>query len=280
MNAAQLSNLLDSLDVVRSQFGSSRQTLAFDDTLMERVSSDLPVHHCGYCGNSLRGDSLHLPCSSCGASYDETPADYEHSEQCSEPSRPDHTEGIAIVWEWLEPELRSWGAVQSDRVDAWLSDCAVIVCESDEATLLEFLDCVEAGKLTSPLRKRMMDCAFQRRVKGHDVGEEQQFGEVRKSLTEVRRQSEEFWDEVPQNDQPEKDPGETSRLFQHCLADWAEADSDSMLRSIIAVCEVPDFSGREQAKSAKMSKATHYRNLAKLRTRLSCFGLMELAATL
>jgi hypothetical protein len=280
MNAQQLSNLLDSLDVVRTQFGSSRQTLAIDSTLLERVESELPVHRCDYCGTSLRGDSLSLPCPSCGASYDGTPPDSEPPLQCSEPSRPDHTEGIAIVWEWLEPELRSWGAVQSDRVDAWLSDCAVIVCESDEATLIEFLDCVEAGKLTPPLRKRMMDCAFQRRVKGHDVGEEQQFGEVRKSLTMVQRQSEEFWDEVPQHEQPEKDPGEASRIFQHCLADWAEVDSDSMLRSIIAICEVPDFTGLEQAKSAKMSKATHYRNLAKLRTRLSCFGLMELAATL
>ena len=260
-----------------------RHTIAMDSTLLECVESGIDEHRCHCCDGPLRDDQLSLPCPTCGASYVGPEPDEPASPQYSEPSRPNRTEAIGVVWEWLESVLRSQSnglrgsSTRNDRLEAWLSDCALEVCEAIDDDLI---DCYEAGELTGAWETRLGLLAFRRRVNGWDTGEVlSRSGDVPKAIIDQRLQTEEFWDKVPQHGTDEDDEKRhvDSAVFAAALADWAAVDDDSLLRSIVAICEVPDFSGREQAKSAKMSKSQHYNNIAKLRTRLTCGGLLELA---
>ena len=295
MKASELNTFLDSFSALRSgtpkvvrRRATNRQVLALDSALLDGVESGINRHCCDWCGSALRDDQLHLPCPSCGASHDGSPVESEAPFQCDQPSRPDRTELVGMVWEWLDAELRSWSeglrgsSTRNDRLEAWLSDVALAVCSLSEAELDDLADCCLAEQLTTPWKSRFAILAFRRRVNGWDVGEcLSTSGDVPKAIISQRLQTEEFWDKVPQHGLTEEGQREdapvASEVFAGFLADSASCDNDSLLRSIVAVCEVPDFSGREQAKSAGMSKSQHFNNLAKLRTRLSCFGLLELA---
>lgn len=260
-----------------------RHILSMDSALLEPVESPLSKHRCDYCGSTLRGDQFTDPCPSCGASHDGGEAIDTASVQYDQPSRPNRTEAIGVVWEWLETVLRSQSnglrgsSTRNDKLEAWLSDCALEVCEAIDDDLM---DCYEAGELTGAWESRLGLLAFRRRVNGWDTGEVlSRSGDVPKAIIDQRLQTEEFWDKVPQHgtDEDDDERCEDSAVFAAALAEWSLADDDSLLRSIVAICETPDFSGREQAKSAKMSKSQHYNNLAKLRTRLTLGGLLELA---
>ena len=281
MDSHQLDRFLTDMEVRRTRY--PRHILAMDSTLLDGVESGIDEHRCHFCDGPLRDDQLSLPCPSCGSPYVGPQPDRPAPKQCSEPSRPNRTEAIDVVWEWLEPLLRSQSnglrgsSKRNDRLEAWLSDCALEVCEAIDDDLM---DCCEAGELTGAWEARLGLLAFRRRVNGWDTGEVlSRSGDVPKAIIDQRLQTEEFWDKVPQNGTDEDDEKRhvDSAVFAAALADWAAVDDDSLLRSIVAICEVPDFSGREQAKSAKMSKSQHYNNIAKLRTRLSCAGLVELA---
>lgn len=287
MESHQLNNFLDSLLVVRRP-ATNRQVLAFDSGVLEHVESPNHNHHCEFCGTPLRDDQLTAPCPMCGASYVGPEPSEPASPQYSEPSRANRTEVLGVVWEWVESVLRSQSnglrgsSTRNDRLEAWLSDCALEVCEASDEELWDLFDCCEDDKLTGTWESRFALLAFRRRVNGWDTGEVlSRSGDVPKAIIDQRLQTDEFWDKVLQHGTAKTDEDEQRRndpeLFATALADWSSADTDSMLRSIVAICEVPDFSGREQAKAAGMSKSQHYNNVAKLRTRLSCFGLLEFA---
>ena len=316
MNANELSSLLKRLDVERSS-DVDWMDRPFDDNLLDEVESSPPINRCGSCGVENRtplldrtetvDKSVVPPCLSCGERRDKGAtaywakdvnsakgewslqcfaesgeSDYDKPEQCDQPRRvADHSEAIALVWDWLEKHLSNDDeSLQEKSQSAFLSDVALAVCEASEAEMMKLLDCMEAGRLTGKWKYRIGNIRFQRLVKSYDIGEVQTKGAMSKILAATVEQCSAFWDEVPQHETTAKDLDDKSHVFQEVLARWSSVgDDESLLSSIIAICEVPDFSGREQAKSACMSKSSHYRNLEKLRTRLSCFGLIQTQAS-
>lgn len=197
----------------------------------------------------------------------------------------DMKEVVGIAWDILEPVLRGWDVslrgsrTKNRKLEAWLSDCALAIMESDEDSILYLALSLaeEEPAIPSDWAQTFTALAFRRRV-AWDIGEDV---DPPKATEAQRLGTDRFWDKVPASHSEECDPAENAEEFEVSLRDWSLCTpKDSSLSKVIhSFCQYPNLVNTEKAKLAGISKTAFYDNLESLRTRLACHGLLELACS-
>lgn len=198
----------------------------------------------------------------------------------------EYKELVAAVWTKLEPVLREYAKpslkqAKNNRLEAWISDCALMVCEASRFDLLKLA--MALSKYGVPIgswRKRLKVLAFRRRAVGRDIGEDIAPGKFQKQL---RHASEKFWMKVPANEKEDTCPLEQATDFACYLTALAATGPDELnliyvLASIVMNPELPHKDRITWIKTKfdgyKMSERTFYRTLNSLRARLTIGGLI------
>lgn len=199
-------------------------------------------------------------------------------------SHDDRKHLTECIWRKLEPILREHASkplkeAKNNRLEAWISDCALMVCEASDFDLQKLgMGLAKYGVPVGSWRKRLKVLAFRRRAVGRDIGEDVSPGKFQKQL---RHASEKFWAKVPANDKEETCPLEEAQHFAtFCLSEVMAADSDeeNLIKVFCSIIKNPEYTTKDRVQwikstGFKMSERTYYRTLNSIRARLTIGGL-------
>ena len=112
----------------------------------------------------------------------------------------DKTEIVSVIWPCVQLLLRESRNKPTKSFDAWLSDCALALMETDIDKLKSLGGYLREHRCFPIGWQKEFDClAMKRRVNSRDVGE--CTGDMKKAIKAQRQEAEEYWYKVPASDQ-------------------------------------------------------------------------------